>query len=116
MLSYRRTESLAGDRILRLFACACCRHVPRWMRHERIHQAVELSERFADGWAIAKALGPGANPAPTSASEGSAWGDAKDKDLATARDHTRVTIAEWIVQPKGPGLLGFGPASGQVGP
>jgi hypothetical protein len=36
-------------RKLRLFACAVCRADPSLMCHERLRQAVELCERFADG-------------------------------------------------------------------
>jgi hypothetical protein len=40
-----------SNRKLRLFACACYRHVPRLFEDERIRTAVEGSERYADGLA-----------------------------------------------------------------
>ena len=39
----------AGDRKLRLFACACCRLVWDHLPTEECRQAVELAERYADG-------------------------------------------------------------------
>lgn len=54
-------EMLAGmpeqnDRKLRLLACACCRHFERQLSEVVFTQALEASERFADGQSSKAAL------------------------------------------------------------
>jgi hypothetical protein len=56
----------ASGRKLRLFACACYRHVPKLFADERVKTAIEISERYADGLAskteLAHALSLAYNP------------------------------------------------------
>ena len=44
-------EDRMSDRKLRLLACACCRRVWHFLTEDGGRQAVEMAERFADGWA-----------------------------------------------------------------
>lgn len=55
MLSWAQGEDLKGERLyplsgrkLRLFACACARHVWRLLTDERSRRAVEVAERYAE--------------------------------------------------------------------
>jgi hypothetical protein len=51
MLEVLRRSGRANERRLRLFACGCVRHIGHLLAEERTRQALELSERFADGGA-----------------------------------------------------------------
>jgi hypothetical protein len=54
MLEFLRDKG--SDRKLRLFACACCRHVLHRISDDRVRAALEVSEKFADGAATPKRL------------------------------------------------------------
>jgi hypothetical protein len=56
MLHFLRDQ--ASDRKLRLFACACCRHIWHFLTDRRCRAAVEQAERYADGQASKKGLTP----------------------------------------------------------
>jgi hypothetical protein len=46
----------ASDRKLRLFACACCRAAPDLLDDAEVREAIETSERYADGLATREQL------------------------------------------------------------
>jgi hypothetical protein len=49
-------EGKVSERKLRLFACACCRRVERFLVDRRSRQLIEVSELFADGRSTAHRL------------------------------------------------------------
>jgi hypothetical protein len=56
MLEFLRTSRKASDRKLRLFGCACVRHIWRLLAENPSQWAIEVAEQFADGNATQQAL------------------------------------------------------------
>jgi hypothetical protein len=69
LLLLRGLRDRASDRKLRLLACAGCRRLWWLLRDPRSRTAVEVSERYADGLADAKALAAAAQDARQAADE-----------------------------------------------
>src|SRR6516162_5253590 len=69
MLAFLRGSGKVSDRKLRLFVCACCRHIWHLLTDVRSRKAIEVAERCADGWA---------NPQALLEASDSAWAAAKE--------------------------------------
>src|SRR5262249_31912752 len=74
----------ASQRKLCLFAVACCRRISHLFRDQRSADAVEVSERYADGLATALEVEWAANRA-TDAWEQSQWDRSAEEIQAAAR-------------------------------
>src|SRR5947207_15981912 len=93
MLDFLCQSVKAGDRKLRLFACACCRRIWPLLTDEKSRKAVEVAERYADGQATREEL---SNPWPLRLparmpSEPAEWSNAKAS--ASAGDAARLAAA-----------------------
>jgi hypothetical protein len=58
LVAFLRSSGRGSDRKLRLFACACCRHLDPGLRmNDAAREAVQATERFVDGLAGPDELG-----------------------------------------------------------
>jgi hypothetical protein len=65
----RWLRSRASDRKLRLFACACVRRVAHLLTDERSRHALDVAERFAEGWASEEDLRAAGDAADSAAND-----------------------------------------------
>src|SRR5438128_1464241 len=56
VLEFLQSGGKATERKMRLFAVACAHRLWPWLEDRRIQLAVEIAERFADGWVTDDAL------------------------------------------------------------
>ena len=84
MVAFLCRRGWGSDRKLRLFACACARHIWRLLRTDATRRAVEASEGYADGLVSKKALAQ----ARLAAQDGS-------KGSRTLADWQRADPAGW---------------------
>ncbi|HEY7428484.1 MAG TPA: hypothetical protein VH682_29905 [Gemmataceae bacterium] len=91
-----------SERKLRLFACAFCRRILHMMRYYGSQQAVEVSERFADGQCSSAELqrseGEARYWADIAEREGlPGWHAARMAALSTAQNARTAAEGAWIV-------------------
>ena len=92
MLEFLRTSEQLNQRKARLFACAAVRRIWHLLPDERSRMAVEVSERFADGWADAEDLAH-ACQAAWDATEG----PFDDSPRGQLGSHLHAAMAAWWV-------------------
>src|SRR5262245_35127871 len=72
----RKTRPVSSPRKIRLFACACVRHIGRLLRDRRLVDAIGVAERYSDGSADSKQMRAAGRAAfYACAAVGPAWSD-----------------------------------------
>jgi hypothetical protein len=101
MLNFLQSSSRVSERKLRLFAVACCRRIWGFLLDNRSREAVEVSERYADGLAPREQL---------------VRADRAAGDAARVLGHAPACAAAWIADVGDPSLETSEAAARAAGP